>query len=408
MSLEPLIKMYEMELRKRQEKGVLKGAEKVICGLKKAEDGKGPRYFLQGYGEREFLRMNSNSYLGLSLHPEVIEAGEKAAGMYGAGPGAVRFISGTYEPHIGLEDRLANFHGREACMIFSSAYSAVMGVVPQLISDTTTVISDSLNHNCIINAIRLAGTADKKIYAHLDMADLKRQIESCVGTASRLCIVTDGIFSMRGDFAPLNEIERLRRDYEHLFSDGIITVVDDSHGVGAFGSTGRGVEEYMETQADILIATLGKAFGVNGGYVVSKATVIRYLRQVSPFYVYSNPITVSEAAAALTSLAIVDSPEGRQRLEKLRSLVDCFEKGLAKCGFETIASPHPVVPLLIRNTEETLKLVHYLFEHNVLVTALFYPVVPKGDEEIRFQLGADQTEKDIDYILNLLDKFKRS
>lgn len=407
MSLETLGNICKAGLDELREKDVLKGTENIICGFKPAEGEKGLRFYLKGHGKREFIRMNSNSYLGLSFHPEVLMAEEESAKRYGAGPGAVRFISGTTEPHVKLEKQLAEFHGREACMIFSSAYSAVMGILPQLIDEQTVVISDSLNHNCIINAIRLSGVGGKRIYDHLDMEDLKRQIVSCVETARRLCIVSDGIFSMRGDYAPLDEIDCLRRDYEDLFDQGIITVVDDSHGVGVFGVTGRGVEEYMNTQADVLIATLGKAFAVNGGYVVSGQSVIDYLRQVSPFYVYSNPITPAEAAAASTSLRLVDGPEGQKRRARLLRLVDYFERGLGKVGLETISSPHPVVPALIRDTHKTRKLTNYLFDHGVLVTGLFYPVVPKEEEEIRFQLSADQSVGDIDFVLKLLDKFQR-
>ncbi len=405
MSLETLADICETGLIQLREKGALKGAEYIICGIKSADGEQGFRYYLKGHGKREFIRMNSNSYLGLSFHPEVLRAEEESAGLYGVGPGAVRFISGTCEPHIRLEDQLAEFHGREACLIFSSAYSAVMGVLPQLINEETMVISDSLNHNCIINAIRLSGKGDKKIYAHLDMNDLECQIQHSVGKARRICIVTDGIFSMRGDYAPLDEIDGLRRDYQHQFDQGIITVIDDSHGVGVFGSKGRGVEEYTGVQADILIATLGKAFGANGGYAVSGRSVIEFLRQVSPFYVYSNPITPSEAAAAATSLSLVDGPEGGERRVKLLTLVDHFEKGLIQIGLETISSPHPVVPALIRDTRKTKELVAYLFDKNILVTGLFYPVVPKGEEEIRFQLSTELTRQDVDFVLKQLDNF---
>jgi glycine C-acetyltransferase len=210
---------------------------------------------------------------------------------------------------------------------------------------------------------------------------------------------------MRGDYAPLNEIAAICKRHESDYEEGIITIADDSHGVGALGRTGRGTEEYTHAQVDILIATLGKALGVNGGYVVSTAAVIDYLRETVPFYIYSNPITPAEAAAALTSLQILDSAEGIKLLAQVRKLGNKLRTGLQDLGYETIMSEHPIVPLFIRNTEKTAALVAYLFDHNILVTGLNYPVVPKGDEEIRLQVAANQTEKDIDYLLEQLKSF---
>ena len=265
MTLAKLTGLLNQALGELETRGTRKGAEHVVTAIEPAAGTSGPRCRLAGYGEHRFLRMNSNSYLGLALHPQVIAAGEQAARIFGTGPGAVRFISGTCGPHIELEKRLAAFHGRPAGMIFSGAYATVMGVLPPLITEDTMVLSDALNHNCIINAMRLARPARKLIYRHLDMGDLEAKIRGCVGQGRRALVVTDGIFSMRGDHAPLDEINAICRKYEESFVEGIITVVDDSHGVGAFGPSGRGVEEYTKAKADILVATLGKAIGVNGG-----------------------------------------------------------------------------------------------------------------------------------------------
>jgi glycine C-acetyltransferase len=382
--------------------GRRKGRESVVTGIKPPRDGYGHRYLLAGQGEREFLRMNSNSYLGLSLHPEVIEAAAEAAARFGAGPGGVRFISGTYAPHVALEERLARFHGREAAMLFSAAYASVLGILPQLISSETVVISDGLNHNCIINAIRLAKPAAKAIYRHLDLAELEEQLRSQSTLARRAVVVTDGIFSMRGDHAPLAAIVALCERYQDHYAEGIILAVDDSHGVGAFGATGRGTEEYTNATAEVLVATLGKALGVNGGYVVADAPVIDLLRETAPLYVYSNPLTPAEAAAACTALDILDSPAGLQLLATLRSRTARFRSGLRALGYETIDGAHPIVPLMVRETRRTAELVARLFARGILATGLSYPIVPKGDEEIRFQLSASHTEGDIDYVLTVL------
>ena len=407
MTLAKLSVILDRSLKDFKTRGIRKGAEHVITGVQPAAGGSGPRCFLAGYEGRRFLRLNSNSYLGLSMHPQVIAAEEKAALIFGTGPGAVRFISGTYAPHIELENRLAEFHGRQAGMIFSAAYATVMGVLPQLITEETVVFSDALNHNCIINAMRLARPAQKLIYKHLDMADLESMINSSAGQYRRALVVTDGIFSMRGDYAPLDEIDAICRTYEENFAEGIITIVDDSHGVGAFGQTGRGVEEHTGSRADILVATLGKAIGVNGGYVVADRMLIDFLRQTSPFYVYSNPITPSEAAAASKALELLDSSEGRSLLQRLRQLSSRLQKGFLALGLELLGGEHPIVPLMIRDTEKTARLVHFLFDNDILATGLNYPVVPKGDEEIRFQVAASHTEEDIDYVLSVLALFDR-
>lgn len=405
MPLDRLSTVLDAHVRGLEEAGTAKGAEHVVVAVKRPEGDRGPRFLLQGQGEREFIRMNSNSYMGLGLHPEVMAAEEEATRTFGAGPGAVRFISGTYGPHVELERKLAAFHGREAAMIFSSAYATIVSTLVPLVTAETVLISDELNHNCIINAMRLARPAGKEVYKHLDLAQLDEQLGAWKGKAKRAVVVTDGIFSMRGDHAPLDEIVAICRRHDGDFPENVVLVVDDSHGVGGFGATGRGTEEYTNSPpVDILVGTLGKAFGVNGGYVTANASTIRFLRESSMMYIYSNPITVGEAAAALKSLEIVDSAEGRQRLDRLRALTRRFEDGLGRVGIETIPGEHPVVPMMIRDTQKTRALVRYLFDHGVLVTGLAFPVVPRGDEEIRTQINADHTESDIDHVLELLSR----
>jgi glycine C-acetyltransferase len=407
MGLKKVKFSFMNHLQVLKEQGTLKGNEAVITGIKSAEGEKGPRYFIAGYGDKEFLRMNANNYLGMSFKKDVIKAEEEAAEKFGVGPGAVRFISGTFKTHKDLEKRLAEFHNREDAMIFSAAYATVMGVLPSLITKDTIVISDELNHNCIINAIRLSKPKDKKIYKHNDANDLERALKESVGNGKRVIIVTDGIFSMRGEWAPLNEIADLAEEFDDKFEEGVITVVDDSHGVGAIGKTGRGTTEYLnENRIDILVATLGKALGVNGGYVVSDKVIIDYFRETAAFYIYSNPITPSEAAAALKAVNILDSEQGKLLLSHLHDMTRRFEQGLVDIGYEVIRGDHPVVPLMIRDTHKTKDLVSFLMDNGILATGLAYPVVPRGDEEIRFQICADHTEYDIDYALKILRRYR--
>ena len=388
------------------EQGTAKGKETVVTGVRRAEGDRGPRFLLEGEGEKEFIRMNSNSYLGLGLHPEVIEAEEVGSAVFGAGPGAVRFISGSYVVHVDLERELAAFHKREAAMVFSSAYGTIVSVLAAMTTADTVLVSDELNHNCIINAMRMCRPGGKVVYPHLDIDALDRALAEWADKAKRALIVTDGIFSMRGDHAPVDEIMEIAEGWDDAYEENVVVLVDDSHGVGAFGVTGRGAEEYTSSRpVDVLVGTLGKAFGVNGGYVTSSQAVVDFLRESSPTYIYSNPITAGEATAARKSVQIVDSEEGQVLLEKLRGLTRRFKEGLGRIGIETIPGEHPVVPLMIRDTHRTKILTDYLYQNGVLVTGLSYPVVPKGDEEIRAQINADHTESDIDHVLSLLEGY---
>ena len=405
MPMDRLIPVVEGLVAGMEQQGTAKGAENVVREVIPSGDGQGPRFLLEGQGDKPFIRMNANSYLGLSLHPEVIEAEEVTAREMGAGPGAVRFIAGTHSQHVALERALAAFHGRAEGMIFSSAYAAVVSALVSLTDRTTFVLSDELNHNCIIMAIRMSRPAGKAIYPHLDMGALDRRLEAVKGKARRAIVVTDGIFSMRGDHAPVDEIMEIAARHDDAFPENVVVVVDDSHGVGAFGDTGRGTEEYTGSPpCDLLVGTLGKAFGVNGGYVVSDSSVIRFLRESSPLYIYSNPITAGEAAAAMRSLQILTGPEGAGRLRHLRYLTKRFESGLIERGFEIIPGDHPIVPIMVRDTDETRRLVAALFDAGVLATGLAYPVVPRGDESIRFQINADHTEAGIDHVLAALSE----
>ena len=406
MSIEKLNALLKGAVDELKARGTAKGKETVVTSIKPATDKNGPRYFIDGYGDTEFIRMNSNSYLGISMNPELIAAEEAAAREFGTGPGAVRFISGTYKPHTSLEARLASFHSKEAGMLFSSAYVTSLGVLMPLATEETVYISDELNHNCIIQAMRLSRPQGKAIYKHNDMADLEAKLGEWSGQARRALVVTDGVFSMRGDNVPLQEFVSTCSRYADRFEEGLITIMDDSHGVGGFGRTGRGTEEYCGVEVDLLIGTLGKAFGVNGGYVVTSREIVDYLRQTAPMYIYSNPITVAEASAASAALELLDSPRGAEILEHLRTMTRRFQAGLENYGYETIAGDHPVIPLMVRDTAKTAELVQFLMDRGVLATGLNFPVVPKGDEEIRFQINADHQESDIDRVLDVLREYR--
>ncbi len=383
-----------------KESGRLKGAEKVIIDTIPPHDGHGRKIELSDGSS--VLNFASNSYLGISNDPRLIKAEHEASLKFGVGPGAVRFISGTQKPHIKLERRLAEFYKKEAAMIFSSAYAANCGIIAPLVDNDTDVISDALNHNSIIMALKLAGVQKerKKIYAHCDMSKLRIAIDETIGRAKRIIIVTDGIFSMRGNYSPLKNIVDLSEEYSPQFEEGIITVVDDSHGIGACGKTGRGTVEVCDAyDVDIITGTLGKALGVDGGFIVSDEKLIEYLRETSPFYVYSNPVSSGVASAALKALEILDSDEGLKLLQRLKKNTEYFRKRVEQMGFKTIEGIHPIVPLVIGDPVKAKRVASELYKKGILVIALTYPVVPKDQDTIRIQISASHTSQDIDYAL---------
>jgi glycine C-acetyltransferase len=407
MSLEKLNSALVADVAALREEGRAKAPERVIVGYVPASGARGPRYRLHG-SDREFLRMNSNSYLSLSNHPSVLAAADAASHSFGAGPGAVRFIDGTFAPHARLEARVARFVDRPAARIFNSAYTSVLGLAITLAGPDTYWIGDALNHNCIIRAMRIANvpSAQRAIYKHNDLDDLAQHIDRVPDGTGRVIVIFDGIFSMRGDNAPVDAIAAVVARHEHRFRDGVITVMDDSHGIAAYGATGRGTEEHCKARVDIFVGTFGKAFGVNGGFVAASAEVVEAVRQKADTYIYTNPLGAADAAAAVAAIDVADGTDGRARLANLGARTVQFRQGLAALAFESIPGPHPVVPLLVRDTARVRAMVAGLFERGILAVGLTYPVVPKGDETIRFQINAAHTEGDIDELLGVLKALK--
>jgi glycine C-acetyltransferase len=408
MSLAALDKALQRELDVLAEEGRAKPPERVIVAYRPPQGDKGPRYRLRG-SDNEFIRMNSNSYLSLSHHPELIRAADEATHALGVGPGAVRFIDGTFSYHAALEERVAAFVGKPAAKIFNSAYTANCGLALALSTPRAYWIGDQLNHNSIIRAMRIAGvpSANKAIYRHNDMEDLQRCLEQVPDGMERAVVIFDGIFSMRGDFAPIDRIVKITDAHRAKFREGLATVVDDSHGIGAFGPAGRGTADFTGAQPDIVVGTFGKAFGANGGFIAASATVIEAVRQKADTYIYTNPLSVADCAAAARALDLCDGPEGRQRLDHLRRMAARFRGGIEALGWQSIPGPHPIVPLLVRDTPRTHALVRHLFAEGVLAVGLTFPVVPRGDETIRFQINAAHTRADVDYVLDMLSSFEQ-
>jgi len=395
------------ELTALEEEGRAKSKERVINGYIPPAGDKGPRYKLSG-SENEFIRLNSNSYLSLSNHPKLIGAADDATHKFGVGPGAVRFIDGTFAHHKQLEQRIADFLEKPSAKIFNSAYTANCGLALSISNKKTHWIGDQLNHNSIIRAMRISNIPreNKGIFKHNDMADLKRCLAEVKPEIERVVVIFDGIFSMRGDHAPIDKIVEICTAYDDKFRDGVITVVDDSHGMGAYGDRGRGTQDYCGAVPDIIVGTFGKAFGVNGGFIAGSEILVESIRQKADTYIYTNPLSVADCAAAVEALNICDSQEGLILLKHLKERTSQFRQGLDNLGLESIYGPHPVVPLMVRDTAKTHELVKYLYDHGVLVVGLTFPVVPKGDETIRFQINAAHTRADIDSVIKLLAKFE--
>jgi len=404
MSLDKLSSALSAEVAALEKEGRAKAPERVIVGYVPASGDRGPRYRLRGSAV-EFLRMNSNSYLSLSHHPKLVEAADEACRVHGTGPGAVRFIDGTAAPHLELEERIARFVGRPAARVFNSAYTSTLGLALTLTQPGTFWIGDELNHNCIIRAMRIASVPKERrsIFKHNDAADLARRLAEVPGDVERVIVIFDGIFSMRGDHAPLREIVAAAAEHEPRFREGVITVMDDSHGIGAYGETGRGTEQHCGARVDVFVGTFGKAFGVNGGFVASSPELIEALRQKSDTYIYTNPLGAADCAAALAGVEVADSAEGRERLAALRQRTTQFRDGLSALGLESIPGAHPVVPLLVRDTERTRRMVRGLYDRGILAVGLTYPVVPRGDETIRFQINAAHTGSDVVEVLRALE-----
>jgi glycine C-acetyltransferase len=403
-------KLLTQELDRIDNSGTARRHENVIDGFSNQTP---PQALINKHHFRIF---NSNDYLGLRHHPDLKSAEHAASLKFGAGPGAVRFISGSLSIHRDLEQALAKFHGREDAMVFSSAFAANMGVISSLVkglskdslvTSDVLVISDQLNHRSIVDGVRVAGLTpeQKQIFVHKNPQDLSRILEENVGKFSRALVISDGVFSMLGEFQNLSEIQQVINNYAKKYPLGIVLLVDDAHGAGAFGSTGRGTPEVSGSMPDVLVSTLGKAFGADGGYVVGDHLLIEYLRETAATYIYSNSISPGTAGAALKSLELVSGLAGKTMLKHLSDNIELFKTSMHQQGFNFAAdSFHPIQPILIGDPQKTLQLTESLFDKGFLVTNISYPVVPKGSDEIRVQISAAHTTEDINSFVKAISE----
>jgi 8-amino-7-oxononanoate synthase len=349
---------------------------------------------------RQILLLASNDYLGLAGHPEVIQAAIEATQRFGAGAGASRLISGSLPSHQELESTLAQFKGTEAALIFSSGYLANIGTIPALSEQGGLILADRLCHASLIDGCRLSA-ADFRIYRHNDTTHLQSLLAKR-RRSRRTLIVTDGLFSMDGDLAPLPELSRLAQDYEaELY-------VDDAHGTGIMGPHGRGTVEHfgLETLIPFQMGTLGKAFGSSGAYLAGPSSLIRYLMNTSRSFIFTTAPPPSSAAAATAALRILErEPERRVRLWVNR---ERLFTGLTQLGFNLSPSVSPIMPILVGNAETALSFAEHLFEEGVYAPAIRPPTVPDATSRIRVTVTSEHSSDHIDRALSAFQRAGRS
>jgi len=344
------------------------------------ESPQGPVVQMAGRGD--VIVLSSNNYLGLADHPEVVQAGIEGLQQYGAGTASVRFICGTFTPHLDLERDLAALSATEAALTYVSCWNANEAAIPTLADEGTALISDELNHASIIDAMRLAKPERKVRYKHSDMGELRDALLACE-PGQRKLIVTDGVFSMEGDLAKLPDILELARAHD------AVVVVDDSHGVGVVGETGRGVAEHFGVlgQVDVLTGTLGKALGgAAGGYVAASEEVCEFLAQRSRPQLFSNALPPTVACSARAAIRVLrDHPE---LITKLHKSTQWFRGALREAGFDPLEGESAIIPIIVGETARAIEISERLLERGVFVTGFGYPVVPEGTARIRVQMSA--------------------
>ena len=346
----------------------------------------------------DVIVISSNNYLGLADHPEVVEAGIEGLRRYGAGTASVRAICGTFEIHRALEEKLARFCGFAAALSYVSCWTANEGLLPAVGVAGTTLISDELNHASIIDGCRLAA-AKRLRYKHSDMTDLEARLREAEG---RAFIVTDGVFSMEGDLAKLPQIVELAQKY------GAVTIVDDSHGTGVMGPTGRGTIEHfgLTGKVDVMTGTLGKALGgAAGGFVAGSRALVDTLVQRSRTQLFSNALPPTVAASALRAVEILESKP--ELLERLRANTAYFRAGLEQLGFRPLPGASAIIPIIVGSTASAIAMSDRLLAEGIFVTGFGHPVVPEGTARIRVQMSAALGRADLDRALAAFEKVGR-
>jgi glycine C-acetyltransferase len=335
------------------------------------------------------LNFCSNNYLGLANHPRLVQAAQDIVKRYGVGPAAVRTIAGTMDIHLELERRLAAFKGVEAAITFQSGFTANLATIPALVGKEDVIFSDELNHASIIDGARLSGARIVR-FAHADPLDLEQVIKSNEGTYRRALIVTDGVFSMDGDIAPLDKICEIANAYD------ILLMVDDAHGEGVLGKGGRGIVDHfnLHGKVDVEVGTLSKAFGVVGGVVAGNALIVEWLRQRGRPFLFSSAVTPPDVAACLAAVDLLES--STELVDRLWENTRQFKSELTRMGFDIGQSVTPITPIMLGEAPVAQQFSRELFEAGVFAMALGFPTVPRGKARIRVMISASHSPEDLE------------
>ena len=339
---------------------------------------------------KEVLNFCSNNYLGLANHALLVESAKAAIDEFGVGPGAVRPIAGTMAIHLELERRLAAFKGVEAAITFQSGFNANLAAIPALVSKEDVIYSDELNHASIIDGCRLS-RAKVIRYAHCDADDLRLQIEKSKGDGyRRSLVITDGVFSMDGDVAPLDNLYETAQEFDALL------MVDDAHGEGVLGRGGRGIVDHynLHGKVDVEMGTLSKAFGVVGGVVAGSQIIVDWLRQRGRPFLFSSAMTIPDVAACLASLNLLEA--STDLVDKLWENADYFKREMRDIGFDTGVSTTPITPIILGEAALAKDFSRRLFEEGIFAMALSFPTVPRGKARIRVMISAAHSREDLD------------
>jgi glycine C-acetyltransferase len=362
----------------------------------------GPVTTIEGLGE--VLVFCSNNYLGLANHPAVVEAGVEGLRRYGAGTASVRFICGTFECHRELEHRLAHFLGTESALTFVSCWNANEGLLPSLTREGDAIVSDALNHASIIDAGRLSRPATRRVFPHGDVAALETILGELDAAPVKL-VVTDGVFSMEGDVAPLPDLVAVCSRHAATL------IVDDSHGVGVLGAHGRGTAEHFHLAGhgpdgvDILTGTLGKSLGgAAGGYVAGPAAVIDYLIQRSRPQLFSNALPPTVACSAAKALEILEHEPGR--VTRLQANTHRMRLGLRRLGYQVLDSASAIVPVMVGDSAQAIRLSEQLLDRGIFIVGFGFPVVPEGAARLRIQMSAAHSDQHIDRVLDAFEALR--
>ena len=379
------------EMRELEEKGLL-------VKIRTLESPQGAWLNVDG---RKVLNMCSNNYLGLCFDEELKQAAIEGIKKWGVGPGAVRSIAGTLELHNELERELAQFKKVEATLVVQSGFNANQAVIGPIVSEEDAILSDELNHASIIDGVRLT-KAKRYVWKHKDVADLEEQLKAAKADgARRMLIITDGVFSMDGDLAPLPEIVEKAEKY------GAIVMVDDAHGEGVVGSNGRGIVDHfhLHGRVDIEVGTLSKAFGIVGGFIAGKKALIDYLKQKARPLPFSSSLSPAETAAATAAVRKLSSSD--ELVQTLWSNAGYFKERLKSLGFDTGHSETPITPVMLYDAKLSSNFSKRLFEEGIFASSIGFPTVPRGKARLRIMISAAHSRKDLDFAISKFEMIGR-